>query len=85
MVHYKQINLHHRKAAAAVLLTQLEAGKIDVVLIKGPWIVSNICALSTPLYKLFNIKCKGKPRSWILIRTQLSDLTTVRGELDSHH
>jgi len=61
MVQFLQINLHHSKAASAVLLIRLATGKIDVVLIQEPWIVgNNICGLSTPLYTLFYTKGKGK-------------------------
>nr|XP_044249376.1 uncharacterized protein LOC123002812 [Drosophila takahashii] len=57
MVQYLQINLHHSKAASAALLTRLETGKIDIVLIQEPWIVgNNICGLSTATYKLFHMK-----------------------------
>jgi len=89
MVQFLQINLHHSKAASAALLTRLATGNIDVILIQEPWIVgNNICGLSTPLYKLFYTKDKGKTRTCILTRTHLNtflipqfsegDLTTVR-------
>jgi len=47
----------------------VETGKIDGVLILEPWIVgNNICGLSTPLYKLFHTKGKGKTRTCILYK-----------------
>jgi len=68
MVQFLQINLHHSKAASAALLTRLATGNIDVVLIQEPWIVSkHICGLSTPLYKLFYTKDKGKPRTFLTL------------------
>jgi len=90
-----QINLHQSKAASAALLIRLATGNLDVVLIQEPWIVGNsICGLSTPLYKLFNTKSKGKTRTCILTKTRLNpflipqfsegDLTTVRLELNEH-
>jgi len=95
MVQFLQINLHHSKAASAALLIRLATGNIDVVLIQEPWIVgNNICGLSTPLYKLFYTKGKGKTRTCILTTTHFNaylipqfsegDLTTVRLELSEH-
>jgi len=92
-VQFLQINLHHSKAASAALLTRLATGNIDVVVIQEPWIVgNNICGLSTPLYKLFYTKYKGKTRTCILTKTHFNtflipqfsegDLTTVRLELN---
>jgi len=70
MVQFLQINLHHSKAAPAAHLTRLATGHIDVVLIQEPWIVGNkICGLSTPLYKLFYTKDKGKTRTCIHTKT----------------
>jgi len=98
MVQFLQINLHHSKSASAALLTRLATGNIDVVLIQEPWIVgNNICGLSTPLYKLFYTKDKGKTRTCILTKTHFNtflipqfsegDLTAVRLELNenTHH
>jgi len=95
MVQFLQINLHHSKAASAALLTHLATGNIDVVLIQEPWIVgNNICGLSTPLYKLFYTKDKGKTRTCILTKTHFNtflipqfsegDLTTELNE-KTHH
>jgi len=60
-----------------------------------PWIVgSNICGLSTPLYKLFYTQGRGKTRTCILTKTHINaylipqfsegDLTSVRLELNEH-
>jgi len=69
MVQFLQINMHHSKAAYAALLIRLATGNIDVVLFQEPWIVgNNICGLSTPLYKLFDTKGKGKTRTGILTK-----------------
>jgi len=94
VVQFLQINPHHSKAASAALLTRVATGNIDVVLIQEPWIVgNNICGLSTPLYKLFYTKDKGKTRACILTKTHFNtilfpqfsegDLTTVRLELNA--
>jgi len=79
-------------------LTCLATGNIDEVLIQEPWIVgNNICGLSSPLYKLFYTKDKGKTRTFILTKTHFNtflvpqfsegDLTAVRLELNenTHH
>jgi len=95
MVQFLQINLHHSKAVSAAPLIRLATGKIDVVLIKELWIFgNNICGLSTPLYKLFYSKGKGKTRTCILTKTHINtflipqfsegDLRTVRLELNEH-
>jgi len=73
MVQFLQINLQHSKAASAALLIRLATGNIDVVLIQEPWIVgNNICGLSTPLYKLFHSKGKGKTRTCIFKKTHIN-------------
>lgn len=68
-----QINLHHSKTASASLLRQLSQREFDIALIQEPWVVRDlVCGLKATDYILLYVKGRGRPRSCILIKRNLS-------------
>jgi hypothetical protein len=61
---FVQINLHHSKAATAVLCQQLAEGMTDVALIQEPWIYRDqIRCITNPGGTIFSVAPEGNVRS----------------------
>jgi hypothetical protein len=57
-----QINLHHSKAATALLCQKLAIGEIDIALIQEPWVYGDqIRGLSNITGTLFSAGCDIAP------------------------
>jgi hypothetical protein len=58
-----QINLHHSKAAMAVLCQQLAGGMTDVALLQEPWIYGDqIRGITNTGGTIFSVEPEGKAR-----------------------
>jgi hypothetical protein len=67
-----QINLHHNKAAMALLCQKLAIGEIDIVLIQEPWVYRDqIRGLCKKKGKLFFAGPSIAPRSCIFVRNRV--------------
>lgn len=68
-----QINLHHAKAASAVLAQRFNSDHLDVALIQEPYIYNDQvrCLTGELLYDSYNV---GKPRACILLRNGINSL-----------
>jgi hypothetical protein len=66
-----QINLHHSKAAMALLCLKLATGEIDIVLIQEPWVYGDrIRGLRNIRGTSFSAGPGIAPKSWIFSGTQ---------------
>jgi splicing factor 45 len=64
-----QINLHHSKAATAILCRKLATGEIDIALIQEPWVYGNqIRGLHNIRGTLFSAGPGIAPRTSIFVR-----------------
>lgn len=67
-----QANLHHAKAASAMLVNRFVKENIGLALIQEPWIrAGQICGLSTKQGKLVYDRKAGTPRAAILLSNHL--------------
>jgi hypothetical protein len=93
-----QINLHHSKAATAILCQQLAEGKADVALIQEPWLYkARVRGLANIGWTVYSATPEGNVRSCIYVRNHVDalpllefcsrDTTTVRMtyKLDGGH
>jgi splicing factor 45 len=72
---FTQINLHHSKAATAVLCQQLAKGMADAALIQEPWIYrGQIRGLTNSGGTIFSVAPEGNARSCIYTRNQINAL-----------
>jgi hypothetical protein len=72
---FAQINLHHSKAAMAVLCQQLAEGMVDVELIQEPWIYrGRIRGLTNSGGTIFSAAPEGNSRSCIYTRNHVNAL-----------
>jgi hypothetical protein len=72
---FAQINLHHSKAATAVLCQKLAEGMADVALIQEPWIYrGQVRGLTGSGGTIFSVAPEGNARSCIYTRNQINAL-----------
>lgn len=64
-----QLNLHHSKAASAMMTRCMEEDKVDIAILQEPWILhKRIKGLSERKAKLYQPSTDGRVRTCILVR-----------------
>ncbi|PNF41013.1 hypothetical protein B7P43_G08809 [Cryptotermes secundus] len=82
-IQFIQINLHHCKAATAILCRQLAEGKVEVALIQEPWIYrGQIRGLKNSEGTVYSVIPGDNVRSCIYVNHHINVYHTLWGSTD---
>ena len=69
MTHVQQLNLHHSKAASALLCRRWDVNQYDIALLQEPWIFkSKIAGLTVKQGTLYYDQTTDRPRACLIVR-----------------